>query len=108
MEEHKFKVGDSVAVLNSHGCLSSVQRVVRLTKTQVVLDNNIKYRKDGEGYGDHWAYRGNIELATEHHFRILEKRDLLNRIDQTKMANLNVETLKKIVAILDAVAPATS
>jgi len=102
MEQYDFKVGDLVAYTNSRGVLFGIKTVARLTKTQVILDTDNRFRRnDGRAIAVGGIYRGRIEPVTERHYRILKKRELLARITNVNMEGLDVEKLEKILAIVE-------
>jgi len=104
-----LKVGDNVIIDSRHG--SSVTKVERFTKTQIVLKNNYKFNRT-TGYevgGDTWNTVSISPATFERLCQItLEKKKdvlvskIIKRTYHSKLASLSIESLETIAKILEA------
>jgi hypothetical protein len=100
-QEREWIIGEKVARLY-RGRLSRVRTVARLTKTQVILNDGEKFRKDGTGYnGDFQFDYTSIEPLTSKHIAIIEKHNLLKQIKEVKWEDLPLETLRQVTNALN-------
>jgi hypothetical protein len=93
-QDHEWVVGEKVAVLWSNK-LTRSSTVARLTKTQVILSNGQKFRKDGTGLSDVYQ-REHIEPFNDSHQAVFKKHYLLKKIKEVKLDDLSLETLTKV------------
>jgi|WetSurMetagenome_2_1015567.scaffolds.fasta_scaffold1523765_1 hypothetical protein len=97
-----WKIGDRVAVFHDNE-LSSIDTIVKLTKTQIVLVKNGKFRtRDGRGSGsDPWHFR-HIEPAIDKHFLQIKKSRLVYRCKNSEAwSNYSIDTLQAINDLMD-------
>ncbi len=94
-----LKVGDKVAISNRYGYKSEI--VARLTKTQVVLENGVKFNREScRRIGDDaWTFVYLVPLTAE--IRAEWRREwLLNELSNYNIKQTSNENLEKIVALL--------
>lgn len=95
-----IKAGDTV-ILESGGYYggASVEKVERLTKTQIVLKSGGKFRRDSGNMvgGDAWS-RSQIREPTEDGLNAIRKAVLVRKLKAFKWDELDLQTLRDIYA----------
>ena len=99
----ELKVGDRV-IVSSNRNYDYLKKVKRLTKTVIVLDNNMRYnRSTGGGKGeDAWSMTSlmeanptNITILKE----VIEKRKLIRDLQTTAFTKLSNRAMKAMLKI---------
>lgn len=101
--KQELKKGDKVIVAAKYN--HYVKTVVRTTKTQIVLDDNTKYRiSNGNlvGGGD-WCTERIIQYSEEREQKINEDRirqTIINKLDRITFSDLSTDQLKEIYKVI--------
>ena len=101
------KPGDRVIV--SHHWSNAIGTVDRLTNTQIILKGGGRYRKkDGWRVGDRSSY-GSTHLVqpTEQRIRDIKHTNAAKKLENTKWKPYPLETLQRVLEILDEAVPTT-
>jgi hypothetical protein len=82
-----------------------VETIARITKTQIVLDNNSKYRiSDGNVVGgDNWCTGRIMQYSEEQEQQINEnkiRQTIINKLEQITFSNLSTDQLKEVYKII--------
>jgi hypothetical protein len=98
----EWLVGQDVTVLND-GIPYIIEKVIRVTKTQVVLSKNQIFRvKDGHRINRREVIHSiTIESTTQEHLDILARNQLLRRLKHTRWSDYTTETLQSVCAVLE-------
>lgn len=97
-----LKLGDKVAVETITGG-HVFRKVVRLTKTQIVLDNSQRfYMSSGIIVGGSFYRRIRILPVTAEIKEKAERSALIYRIKKSDINGLSIESLRKILSIIES------
>jgi hypothetical protein len=104
-----LKEGDAVYVPGNYGAVGTIEKVKRLTATQVIVETKAfsgeayetRYRKsDGFLVGGDGYARGHITEVTDDHRELIARMAMRNFIHRVAWKDVPTGKLKRIVAIL--------
>lgn len=94
-----LKPGDKVVVSSNYG--ASIQLVARTTKTQILLDTGLKFKRDsGYRIGSRMWDSANIEPLTDKIRKELNHQILKVKIGRVNFQTLSADKIKRILAIV--------
>jgi len=96
-----LKPGDEVAFSDRYSSYSIIA-IERITKTQILLNNGYKFRKDS-GYmvgGNIWNH-ATMEPVTEKIKNAIKRRNLKIKIGKIEFKSLSNEKIERILAIVN-------
>jgi len=97
-----LKPGDKVAVETITGG-HVFRKVVRLTKTQIVLDNSQKfYMSSGMSIGGSFYHKTSIMPVTAEIDEKAERSALIYRIKKSYLSAVSIESLRQILSIIES------
>lgn len=95
-----LKPGDEVAIDTITGGYV-FREVARLTKTQIVLDNAMKfYISSGLSIGGSFYHKTSIIPVTAEIKEVMERSTLIYNIRKSTINGLSIESLRKILSII--------
>ena len=97
-----LKPGDIVAIETITGG-PVFRTVVRLTKTQIVLNNAMKfYISSGLSIGGSFYHKTSIIPVTAEIKETVERSTLIYRIKKSDISDISTESLRKILSIIES------
>ncbi len=98
-----LKPGDEVAIETITGSSYVLRKVSRLTKTQIVLDNSLKfYMSSGLSVGGSPYRRTSIIPATAEIKETMEISILIYKIKKSHLYDISTESLRQILSIIES------
>ena len=99
-----LKVGDLMVVSGSYTHGDCLQKVERVTKSQIIVGKRRYWKKSGRLVGaEYWCY-GYIRQATENDIerlsKVKQKNELLAFIHKVDWCNLSLESLQTICDVM--------
>lgn len=97
-----LKAGDEVVVSHGYHSVGRLEKVERVTATQIVISDSLRFRRDGgRKVGGSESYtRTAIEEATPEARAEIRREALRNRMSLVKWEKVSLETLEKVAAAL--------
>ena len=96
-----LKPGDEVCFNGSYGRLA-IREVERLTKTQIILDNGAKFRRDtGWGIGCSQYHQSFIDEVTDSVRLKIKTENLRYKISEVNLKSLSNDKIERILAIVN-------
>jgi len=97
-----LKPGDKVAIETITGGYV-LREVVRLTKTQIVLDNSQKfYISSGIIVGGYFYHKTSIIPVTAEIKEVMERSILIYNIRKSHLYDISTESLRQILSIIES------
>ena len=97
-----LKPGDKVVIETITGG-HVFRKVVRLTKTQIVLDNSQRfYMSTGLSIGGSFYHKTKIIPVTAEINETVERSLLIYRIKKSDISDVSTESLRKILSIIES------
>lgn len=102
-DQAKIKAGDKLIKTSGYSSWNYIEvTVLRVTKTQIILINDLKYRKDGTSF-DTWSNSRLLYPTPElmaHIKETQEKEKARNIINRASFDHMPLDKLKRIAAII--------